>query len=41
VVEWQIWDDEEVIICLTCSTSEAEVFQPYNRVGVLGVLYDI
>jgi hypothetical protein len=25
----------------TCSTSEAEVFQPYGGVGVLGVLNDV
>ena len=25
-VEWQVLDDEEIIVCPTCSTGEAEVF---------------
>jgi hypothetical protein len=27
-VEWQVLEDEEVIVRLACSTGEAEVFQP-------------
>ena len=40
-VEWQVLDDEEVIVCPACSTGVAKVFQPHDRVGVPGVLDDI
>ena len=39
-VEWQVLDDEEIIICPAYSTSEVEVFQPHDGVCVLGVLDD-
>ena len=40
-VEWQVLDDEEIVIHPACSAGEAEVFQPYDGVGVSGVLDDI
>ena len=40
-VEWQVLDDEEIIVRHACSVGEVEVFQPYGRVGVSGVFDDI
>ena len=40
-VEWQVLDDEEIIVCPACSTSEAEILQPYSGVGVPRVLDDV
>ena len=40
-VERQVLDDEEFVVCPACLTSEAAVFQPHGRVGVLGVLDDV
>ena len=36
-VEWQVLDDEEVIVCPACSTRKAKVFQPYS--GVVSLEY--
>ena len=40
-VEWQVLDDEEIIVHRACSIGEAKVFQPYSGVGVHGVLDDV
>ena len=40
-VEWQVLNDEEVIIRPACSTGEVEVFLPHDRVGVPRVLDDV
>jgi hypothetical protein len=40
-VEPQVLDDEVIVVRPACSTGEAEVFQPYGRVGVPGVLDDV
>ena len=40
-VEWQILDDEKIIIRSTWPTGKAEVFQTYGRVGVPRVLIDV
>ena len=40
-VEWQVLDDEEIIICPIYSIGKAEVFQPHGGVGVPRVLDDV
>ena len=40
-VEWQVLDDEEIVVHPVYSIGEAEVFQPHDRVGVLEVLDDV
>ena len=40
-VEWQVLDDEEIIIRPACLIGEAKVLQPHGRVGVPGVLDDV
>jgi hypothetical protein len=40
-VERQVLDDEEIVVRPTCSTGEAEVFQPHFGVGVPRVLDDV
>ena len=40
-VEWQVLDDEEIVVCPACSIGQAEVFQPHGGVGVPRVLDDV
>jgi hypothetical protein len=40
-VEWQVLDDEEIIVRPSCSTSRAQLFQPHGGVGVPKVFDDV